>query len=156
MTPSFRWLYALTALASASTVAADAEVPVPKDSLRISTSEVTWKEAPSTMPPGTQIAILEGNPKEAALFTMRVKLPAGFVIPPHTHPSQERVTIVSGTVHLGYGTTLDKAKSATLPPGSYYVTAPGVPHFLWSDQEVVLQLTNVGPWKVEPIPAAKK
>jgi quercetin dioxygenase-like cupin family protein len=119
--------------------------------LRFTLADIVWKDGLPTMPPGTKMAVLEGNPKEAALFTLRVKLPAGFVLKPHTHPGDERVTVISGTAHVGYGVAFDKAKSQTFPAGSFYVTRAGTPHFLWSDEEVVLQLNNMGPWKVDPV-----
>jgi quercetin dioxygenase-like cupin family protein len=117
--------------------------------IRFKPDEMTWKDGPPSLPPGTKIAVLEGDPKQAALFTMRVKLPAGSVLKPHTHPVDERVTVISGTVNVGFGDAVDKAQSIRFPAGSYYVNPPGSPHYLWSDEEVVLQLTNMGPWKVD-------
>jgi hypothetical protein len=35
------------------------------------------------------------------VFTMRLRLPDGYVIAPHTHPNVERVTVVSDTFLLG-------------------------------------------------------
>lgn len=122
--------------------------------IRFAPNELQWKPGAATMPKGTQVAVLEGNPKEAGLFTMRVKLPAGFQLPPHSHPQDERVTVLSGTVHVGYAEAFDKAKSVALPAGSFYVTPAGQAHFLWSDEEVVLQLNNQGPWLVSPVTQA--
>jgi hypothetical protein len=29
-----------------------------------------------------------------------------------------------------------------------------MPHFLWTDEECVLQVTGVGPWRLTPVDAA--
>ena len=62
----------------------------------IQVTNVVWTAAPPNMPKGTLIAVLEGDPKKPGMFTIRVKMPAGTRIPPHWHPRQERVTVLSG------------------------------------------------------------
>jgi quercetin dioxygenase-like cupin family protein len=120
---------------------------------QIQITHVDWKPAPPTLPKGTQVAVLEGDPKSEGLFTMRIKLPAGSIIPPHWHPRDERVTVLSGRVIVGFGDKFEK-KGTTFRAGGFYVNPPNVHHFLWIPQESVLQLTCVGPWElhvVEPL-----
>jgi len=62
---------------------------------QIQITHIDWKPAPPTLPKGAMVAVLEGDPKAAGMFTMRVKLPAGSIISPHWHPRDERVTVLS-------------------------------------------------------------
>lgn len=79
---------------------------------------------------------------------MRLKLPSGYRIPPHTHPNVERVTVISGTFNLGMSGTFDQAAAHALPAGSYTFMQPGMKHFAWADGETVVQITTIGPWKI--------
>ena len=105
-----------------------------------------WKDAPPTMPPGTKIAVLEGDTKQPGIFTVRLKVPAGSVIEPHTHPRPERVTVLSGKLLVGFGTTTDETKGTTFTTGGFYVNPPNEPHYVFFLEDTVLQLTCEGPW----------
>ena len=109
-----------------------------------------WKPAPPTLPKGAQVAVLEGDPKAAAMFTMRIKLPAGSIVPPHWHPRDERVTVLSGEVVVGFGDTFAKS-GTTFHAGGFYVNPPDVHHYLWVPKESVLQLTCMGPWELHTV-----
>ena len=83
------------------------------------------------------------------MFTMRLRLRPGSTIPPHTHPRDERVTVLAGAVKLGFGDVIDRAATTTFRAGSFYVNVPGVHHYLVIDEETELQLTGAGPWQVD-------
>src|SRR5262245_44970561 len=68
----------------------------------ISPDKIEWKDA-SMLPAGAKLAILEGDPAKEGMFVMRLKVPAGFHIPAHTHPTPERVTVLQGTMKLAMG-----------------------------------------------------
>ena len=70
-----------------------------------------WGPAPPALPPGAQLAVLSGDPGKNGLYVVRVKLPAGYKVPPHTHPTDETVTVISGTFHIGMGDSLDTKKA---------------------------------------------
>jgi len=108
---------------------------------------IEWRAAES-LPPGAQVAVLEGDPNREGLFTMRIKMPDGYRVPPHSHSMQERVTVLSGTLNLGTGNTFDAKTTKPLPAGTYSSMAPGMTHFGWMTGETVLQLTTMGPWTV--------
>ena len=105
-----------------------------------------WKDAPPSMPKGTKMAVLEGDAKQPGLFTIRLKVPAGSKIAPHTHPRPERVTVLSGRVIVGFGKVADESKGTTFTSGGFYVNPPDEPHYLFIPEESVLQLTCEGPW----------
>src|SRR5690348_3604113 len=64
-------------------------------------NKIKWQEGPPSLPKGSMIAVLEGDPSKEGPFVFRVKLPDGYRIPPHTHPKTERVTVLSGTFIIG-------------------------------------------------------
>jgi quercetin dioxygenase-like cupin family protein len=114
----------------------------------VSPDQVTWAPAPPSLPSGAKAAVLEGNPKEAGPFTMRVSLPDGYRIPPHSHPVAERVTIIQGEFQLGMGDKFDRAALKTLPAGSYVSMQPGTRHFVQVKGATIVQISGIGPWKV--------
>jgi hypothetical protein len=111
-------------------------------------SEIKWTDAPS-IGPGAKIAVLEGDLKQAVPFTMRIKVPANLKIPVHTHPVFERVTVLSGTFHLGIGDKFDPSKAKAYPVGAVAMMPPGMPMFAYTEkEESVLQLHGTGPWGI--------
>lgn len=123
-------------------------------------NELKW--APVAALPGTEIAVVEGPLNEAAPFTFRLKLPAGYKIPPHWHPAIEHVTVISGTFYLGMGEKLDASASHPLPAGSVAIMQPKTAHFAWVKDETIVQVHGIGPWQVNwvnpadaPAPAKK-
>ncbi len=108
--------------------------------------EIKWGPAPASIPPGAQAAVLYGDPGKEGLFALRLKLPKGYHIPPHTHPKPEVVTVVSGTFRLGMGKTADESKAQALPAGSFFAMTPGMEHYAFADEDTVVQLNSTGPW----------
>lgn len=109
---------------------------------------IAWQEGPKSLAPGAQFAVLEGNPGEPGVFTMRLKLPDGFAIAPHWHPNVERVTVISGVFLLGSGESFDRDSAERLEAGSYTSMPPGMRHYAFAEGETVVQLTTVGPWEI--------
>lgn len=108
--------------------------------------EIDWQDAPASLESGAQVSVLEGNPSQAGVFTMRIKMPDGFYISPHWHPNVERVTVISGTFLLGSGDEMNRAGTQRLEAGSYTSMPPEMVHYAIADGETVIQLTSVGPW----------
>jgi len=108
--------------------------------------DVKWAPAPASVPKGAQAATIYGDPSKEGQFALRLKLPKGYHIPPHSHPKPEVVTILSGTLRLGEGATADQSKAKPLPAGSFFAMAPGMQHYVYADEETVLQLNSIGPW----------
>lgn len=108
--------------------------------------KITYAPAPDILPPGAQLAVLDGNPAEAGPYTMRLSMPAGYRIPPHFHPAFEHVTVLRGTFKVGMGETFDASKMTPLPAGTFAALAPGVRHFAQAQGETLIQLHGTGPW----------
>jgi quercetin dioxygenase-like cupin family protein len=137
----------LAAIALACFVAANPSQAADDHSI-LTPSDVQWKPAPPFMRPGAQAAVLYGDPSKKGPFAMRIKFPSGYLLPPHHHPVDEIVTVISGTSQLGMGEKADKSKTQTLPAGSFFVLPPGMPHYGFFDEETVIQINTIGPWSV--------
>src|SRR3989442_5060005 len=85
-------------------------------------ADIIWQPGPPTLEPGSQGAVLAGNPSQPGPFTLRVRLPAKYRIAPHRHPVEERLTVLSGTLRLAATNATDVApdtaciRPCTLPP----------------------------------------
>jgi len=110
--------------------------------------DVKWTEAPAALPKGAQVFMMEGNPPDAAPFTMRLKFPANYKVGPHWHPAIEHATVLKGTVNLGMGDKFDTSQTKALPVGSFVVIPPKAAHYVWTSEETIVQLHGVGPWAV--------
>ena len=141
---TFRALFLATAVMAARASHADSGDTVAKW-LLYEPARIEWRAA-ENLPPGAQVAVLEGDPAKEGFFTMRLKLPAGARLDPHTHPADERVTVLSGSVHIGFGDTFDLSKGRTFAAGAFYITPTPMPHFVWTDEGAILQVTGLGPW----------
>ncbi len=113
--------------------------------------DIPWEDGPGSLEEGSQFYILEGDPGKAEVFNMRLKLPDGFHIAPHTHPGVERVTVISGEFVLGHGAEADMEEYYELSPGSYTSMPPGMKHYAYARGETVIQLVSVGPWEIDYI-----
>ena len=114
----------------------------------VAADAVKWGPAPPSLPPGGQLAVLLGDPTKEGPFVMRVKFPAGFIIPPHRHSKDEMVTVISGSVALTPGEKVDRTSAKALPAGSFIVLPAGMAHYAFADTESVVQLHGVGPFDV--------
>jgi ChrR-like protein with cupin domain len=110
--------------------------------------QVGYGPAPAALPPGAELAILEGKPAEPGPFTMRLRLPDGYRIPPHYHPAIEHVTVLEGTFKVGMGDKFDASALKPLPTGTFGALQPGTRHFAQAQGKTVVQVHGVGPWKL--------
>ena len=109
---------------------------------------VQWGPAPPVLPAGASLSVLEGDPTKPEVFTMRLRMPDGYRIPPHYHPVWEHVTVVSGTLKVGMGDTFDEGQMKTLPERSFGAIPPRMHHYAMVQGETVLQLHGTGPWRL--------
>jgi quercetin dioxygenase-like cupin family protein len=113
----------------------------------VNAKEIKWGEAPPDLPKGAQIAVLYGDPSKSALFTVRLKFPDGYKIPPHWHTQDEQLTIVSGTFVLHMGDTM-KAEAHTLEAGGFHFLPGRMHHAAEVKGETVVQLQGKGPFDI--------
>jgi hypothetical protein len=107
--------------------------------------EMKWMPQGALALPGLEQALLIGDPAKPGPYTIRLKFPAGFKVPPHTHPDSREVTILSGTWYTGYGDTTDASKLKALPAGSFYTEPANVSHYVEVREPVLIQVSGTGP-----------
>lgn len=108
---------------------------------------IDWKDEP-ILPRGARSALVVGDPSKAGVFIAYLKFPANYVIPAHTHPFTEVVTVLKGRVGNGFGDRLDREKGELLDIGSSFMLPADHPHYLWNDEESVVLLIATGPWDI--------
>jgi hypothetical protein len=74
------------------------------------------------------------DPSKKGVFAMRLKAAKGYHIPPHTHPKPEINTVISGS------------KAQQLPVGSFFALSRSMAHFIFFDEDTVVQINMSGPW----------
>jgi quercetin dioxygenase-like cupin family protein len=95
------------------------------------------------------MAVLDGEPQKPGVpFTIRVKVPDGYSVSPHTHPTDEHLTVIQGAILLAMGETFDRGKLRQFPVGSYAKLPKGKPHFNLYQGETIIQLHGIGPYDV--------
>jgi quercetin dioxygenase-like cupin family protein len=119
---------------------------------RLSASEIPSNDMhlypPAALPAGAKMAVLEGDPTKEGPFVVRFQFPDGYHVAPHTHPKTERVTVISGVLHLATGEALDRNSAKELPAGSFGFWPAGMKHTAWSEGETIIQLHGIGPWQI--------
>jgi len=113
----------------------------------VNAAEIKWGDAPPTLPKGAQLAVLNGDPSKKAPFTVRIKMPSGYKIPPHWHTQDEQLTILSGTFLLHMGDTMDAAPHE-LTAGGYHFLPGKAHHAAETKGETILQLHGSGPFDI--------
>ncbi|MHB1908599.1 MAG: cupin domain-containing protein [Nitrososphaerales archaeon] len=108
-------------------------------------SEIKWKDQPA-LPVGAKFAVLHGDPSKTGEYVLRVRVPKGIKVMPHSHPENRIYTVVSGTFGLGLGDTFDTTKLQVYPQGSVIYLPAGVSHFQYSEsEEYIIQINAIGP-----------
>ena len=140
-------ILAVLAAASLAGALANVAIAATPGHVMMTPEQMKWSDVPS-LPAGAKIAVIEGPLDQAGPFTFRLKFPANYRIPPHWHPAIERVTVLSGTFHLGMGEKFDEASMHALPQGSVVVMQPKTRHFAMTKTATEVQLNGTGPWSI--------
>ena len=112
-----------------------------------SVKQVQWAPAPPMLPPGAEIAVLSGDPSKQVPFTIRLKFPANYTIPAHSHPGDENVVIVSGALTFGMGDQLVKnaSQNTTLASGGYALMPANMNHYAYTKSPATIVVYGIGP-----------
>jgi quercetin dioxygenase-like cupin family protein len=114
----------------------------------VNASQLEWAPAPNFVPEGAQLSVLSGDPSKDGLYVIRLKMPAGYKIPAHNHPTTEMVTVISGDFHLGMGDKLDEEKSMLLTAGGYAEAPAHMNHYAWANSPTIVQVHGQGPFAI--------
>ena len=108
---------------------------------------VAWGPAPASLPKGLRFAVIAGNPDKPGPFTLRIKMPANFVVAPHTHATAENLTVLSGVVFHDMGNTMVRERGRELGAGGFVFLPGETPHSLWTQgAPAEIQVTGTGPF----------
>jgi quercetin dioxygenase-like cupin family protein len=128
----------LTALLAASSTHADAGPPA---------GGIQWGAPPPFLPAGAKFTVLQGDPGKTGVYTIRLDMPAGYTIPPHFHPLDEHVTVISGKLALGMGDAVDMKAASVLAPGGFTTAPAKAHHFAVAKVHTVVQVHGEGPFE---------
>lgn len=132
-------LVSALAIVLATTAQAATQQPI-----LLSPQTIVWSDV-KNMPAGAKMTVLSGDPSKKKPFVIRIKLPANYTVPLHSHPITEFETVISGTYYLGTGKTMDLTKGIELPAGSFTSIPAHLKHYGWTKEETIVQISGVGP-----------
>ena len=112
----------------------------------LSADGLRWGEAPPVFPKGAQLAVVSGDPGKDGLYVVRLRMPPGYQIPAHHHPTAEYVTVLSGNFHIGMGDSLDSSSGQELRAGGFAEAPAGMNHYAWASSATVVQVHGQGPF----------
>ena len=148
----------VTALLGVAAVVPLAQAPAKKPAatatpapshVMVAAADLKWGPAPPGLPPGSQVAVLAGDPSQAgSAFVMRAKFPDGYKVPPHWHPTDENVTVISGSFLIGMGEKMDESSMKALGPGGFVRMGKKTPHYAMSKGETIIQIHATGPFEI--------
>jgi quercetin dioxygenase-like cupin family protein len=110
--------------------------------------ELKWGPAPPFFPKGAEFSVVQGDPSKDGVYTVRLRMPAGYYIAPHTHPTDEHVTVISGSLRLGMGDMEDSSKAVTLKAGGFISAAANMRHYARAMEATEVQVHGMGPFAI--------
>ena len=128
---------------SIATAPAAAQAPAARGSAE---PQLHWGPAPAVFPPGAQMAVLQGDPSGTGVFTVRLRMPNGYRIAPHTHPTDEHVTVISGSFAVGMGQTFQTTGMTTLHAGGFVTAPANHAHYAIAHGATIVQVHAMGPF----------
>ncbi len=105
-----------------------------------------WVDAPSLLPPGIRMFVMEGDPGKPGPYTLRLWLPANCRIGPYWRFNPERLTVMLGVLILGMGDSYTEREGIAIHAGSFALVPERTHHFIWTRDVAVVQLHGNGPW----------
>ena len=112
------------------------------------TTSLQWVVAPPLLPPGAMIAIVSGDPTSSGQSTIELSMPDGYRMPPHFHPTDERVEVKQGILLVGMGDRLDTRKTLPLAVGDTILAPAGFHHYSVAKETTVVSVTFLGPYTI--------
>lgn len=116
-------------------------------------ADIKWGPAPPFFPAGARFAVLQGDPSKDGVYTVRLEMPAGYFIAPHFHPTDENVTVISGSFEVGMGDAEDVSKAMVLPAGGFIVAPAAAHHYARAKTATVVQVHGTGPFAITYVDA---
>ena len=109
---------------------------------------IQWGPAPPFFPAGARFAVMQGDPSKAGVYTVRLSMPNGYTIRPHFHPTDEHITVISGTLAIGMGDTVDATHLRLLDQGDFATAPAQAHHWARAQGRTVVQVHGMGPFTI--------
>src|SRR5690606_33426687 len=104
---------------------------------RVNNTDLVWKGESDEV----RVSFISGGESTNGMYLYRVKFPKGHKIVPHFHSDERIVSIVKGSLYVGYGDTFDEKAMKKLQAGGLWTEPKAKPHYVWAkDGEVELQV----------------
>ena len=111
-------------------------------------ASLKWTNAPPGLPSGAQMAVVSGDPSKAGKFTVQIKMPPRYVVRPHWHPTDEKVTLLSGKLVYDMAGTIDRGRAKALKPGKSIVMKAKTNHWVFTGDGATVQVSAMGPFMI--------
>ena len=141
-------LIVLPAAWAADKAADKGAAPAPAMAMYMNPSEIKWGDAPPVLPKGAKMAVLSGDPGKAGPFVARLQVPASYKIPPHYHSTDEDLTVISGSFHLGEGDKMETKGAHEMKAGGFHHLPAKTHHYAFSKGASVVQINAMGPFDI--------
>ena len=110
--------------------------------------ELKWGAPPPIFEQSAKFTVVSGDPGKAGLYVVRLDMPAGYKIMPHWHPTDEHVTVLSGTFALGMGEKFEESKMKALQANGYALLPAEMRHYAMAKSRAVVQVHGMGPFQL--------
>ncbi len=111
-------------------------------------ASLKWGAAPPSLPSGAQMAVVSGDPTKKGKFVVELKMPADYAVPPHWHPTNETLKLLSGKLHYAMTDKIDMAKAKTLTPGHGVTMKAKMHHWVHAPAPATVQISGMGPFAI--------
>ena len=132
-------------------------------STKTAPAELKWMDGPPGLPAGAQFAVVKGDPARKGMFTIRAKLPANYAVPAHSHPTDEKVSVISGKLAYGMSKRLNRTQAQGLGAGENVVMKAKMNHWVLTADGAEIEVSAMGPFAItyvnpadDPRAAARK
>jgi len=126
-------------------LASDAQAPM---HTTVTPGDLKWGPPPPVFEQTATFAVVSGNPMGEGLYVVRLKMPAGYKIMPHWHPTEENVTVLSGDFKIAMGEKFDEKAMTDLPTGGFLHLPAEMRHYAMAKTDCIVQVHGPGPFKL--------
>jgi hypothetical protein len=92
------------------------------------------------------MAVVTGDPGKAAPFVVELRMPDGYRIQPHFHPTEEIVEVKQGTFLYGMGDVFDSTKTKPMHVGDKGTIPATMHHFATAKGPTIVMVSSMGPF----------
>ena len=111
-------------------------------------SHLKWMDGPPSLPSGAKMAVVSGNPGAKGKFVIELKMPADYAVPPHSHPTNEVVKVVSGKLHYAMADKMNTSEAKTLTAGHFVTMDAKMNHWVHAPAPATIEVSGMGPFVV--------